>query len=237
MTLWVRVGAVALSLVLCADVAFAENGKKKKKTIAQGDHVTVTLKGEREIKGIYLGRHHNAVWVEVSGGEIGLDEDQVLKVTPSESAEHEFLRRKAALNVHDAKGFWELCIFASENNLTPQAQSAAQTGGWTGQVDLVADDQVIIEQREGQLVARAPPNLAGLLEVRGLGILEMPYAAETELCLVVDLARSRAIERLPDPMLSLDILGHRLPLMCLGAFEASAPLKVVLALMRRPIDP
>ena len=127
MTLWVRVGAVALSLVLCADVAFAENGKKKKKIIAQCDHVTVTLKGEREIKGIYLGRHHNAVWVEVSGGEIGLDEDQVLKVTPSESAEHEFLRRKAALNVHDAKGFWELCIFASENNLTPQAQSAAQT--------------------------------------------------------------------------------------------------------------
>ena len=117
------------------------------------------------------------------------------------------------------------------------AQSAAQTGGRTGQVDLVADDQVIIEQREGQLVARAPPNLAGLLEVRGLGILEMPYAAETELCLVVDLARSRAIERLPDPMLSLDILGHRLPLICLGAFEASAPLKVVLALMRRPIDP
>ncbi len=126
MASWARLGAVALSLVLCANAAFAKDGKKTKKTIAKGESVTVTLKGEREVKGIYLGRHHNAVWVGVSGGEIGLDEDQVLTVTPTESPEHEFLRRKAALDAHDAKGFWELSMFASQNDLTPQAQSAAQ---------------------------------------------------------------------------------------------------------------
>ena len=115
------------------------------------------------------------------------------------------------------------------------AQIAAQSDGRTSPVDLVADDQVIIERRGDQLVARAPANLAGLVEVRGLGILRMPFAAEAGLYLVVDLAKSCAIERLPDPMPSLEILGHRLPLMCLDAFEASAPLKVALALMRRPI--
>ena len=120
-------GAVALSLFLCADAASAKNGKKIKKAITKGESVTVTLKGEREVKGVYLGRHHNAVWVEVDGGEIGLDENQVLKVTPSESAKHAFFRREAALDVHDAKGFWELSQFASQNDLIPQAESAART--------------------------------------------------------------------------------------------------------------
>ncbi|MGA9014408.1 MAG: phosphotransferase, partial [Acetobacteraceae bacterium] len=59
--------------------------------------------------------------------------------------------------------------------------------------DLVADDRVDID--EG--IARPPPGLAGLLEVRGLGIVRLPHAAEARLALVVDLG-SPAM-RLPAP--------------------------------------
>ncbi|MEQ1917913.1 MAG: hypothetical protein ABL955_01830 [Elusimicrobiota bacterium] len=126
MTSMAPLAAVALSLVLCADAAFAKNVKKSKTTIAKGEGVTVTLKGDREVKGVYLGRHHNAVWVGVGGGEVGLDEAQVLKVAPSETPENEFLRRKAALAPNDVKGWWELCKFASENELVNYARSAAE---------------------------------------------------------------------------------------------------------------
>ena len=44
---------------------------------------------------------------------------------------------------------------------------------------LVADDQVWVErQKDGSLVASAPSNLAGKIEVRGLGILEVPHRGE-----------------------------------------------------------
>ena len=108
----------------------------------------------------------------------------------------------------------------------------ARIGRDTVPVDLVADDQVIVELRAGRLLARAPTTLAGRLEVRGLGILEMRFAGETELCLVVEPAKAAGIERLPDPMPTIEILGLRLPLLRLAPFEASAPLKVVLALTR-----
>ena len=110
--------------------------------------------------------------------------------------------------------------------------TAVPTEGQALPAVLVADDQVLIELRDGRLVARAPANLAGLIEVRGLGILQVPTVAETGLVLAVELAPSQLIERLPDPMPSLEILGEQLPLIRLAAFEASAPLKVVLALRR-----
>jgi len=58
---------------------------------------------------------------------------------------------------------------------------------------LVADDRV--EIADG--LARAPAGLAGLLEVRGLGLLRLPYAAPARLRLAVMLGP--APERLPEP--------------------------------------
>ncbi|RYY06286.1 MAG: hypothetical protein EON55_23680 [Alphaproteobacteria bacterium] len=55
---------------------------------------------------------------------------------------------------------------------------------------LVADDQV--EINDG--VARPPVALQGLLEIRGLGIVRLPYSASVPLVLEVELARP---ERLP----------------------------------------
>ena len=59
--------------------------------------------------------------------------------------------------------------------------------------DLVADDRV--EIADG--LAWAPPALAGLLEVRGLGILRLPFVAQAGLVLAV--ALDRPAERLPAP--------------------------------------
>jgi len=87
--------------------------------------------------------------------------------------------------------------------------------------DLVADDRVEIEDG----VARPVPALAGLLEVRGLGIVRLPYVAATRLALVVELGD--AATRLPVPARH-DALG--LPMTWLDAFAASAPDCVALAL-------
>jgi len=87
--------------------------------------------------------------------------------------------------------------------------------------DLVADDRVDIADG----LARPVPALAGLLEVRGLGIVRLPYVATARLALVVALGDDGA--RLPTPSrhATLD-----LPMTRLDAFAASAPERVVLAL-------
>lgn len=87
--------------------------------------------------------------------------------------------------------------------------------------ELVADDQVNI----GDSIASAPAPLAGMLEVRGLGIVRLPYRASAKLALVVDLA-VRA-ERMPMPERHPDL---DLPLIHLDASAASAPQRVALAL-------
>ncbi len=90
---------------------------------------------------------------------------------------------------------------------------------------LVADDQVTIEQ--GQ--ASPPAPLAGLLEVRGLGIVRIGYVAPVPLALVVRLASSgqSPVERLPH---SARDAALGLPLLTLDGFAASAAARVALAL-------
>jgi HPr kinase/phosphorylase len=87
--------------------------------------------------------------------------------------------------------------------------------------DLVADDQVDVS---GGL-AQAPAALAGLLEVRGLGIVRLPYVSAVKLNIVIDLTDQP--ERLPRPEFHA-ALG--LPMVRLTAASASAPDRVALAL-------
>jgi serine kinase of HPr protein (carbohydrate metabolism regulator) len=91
---------------------------------------------------------------------------------------------------------------------------------------LIADDRVFAEDAQGQLLLSPPPAIAGLLEVRGVGILRFPSVAQVPARLVVDLAMPP--DRLPEPLFH-GIAGHALPLLHLSPFEASAPLKVELA--------
>ena len=77
---------------------------------------------------------------------------------------------------------------------------------------LVADDQTLLTVTSGKLLATAPPNLQGLLEVRGIGIVAVDYVAEAELALVADLVPSHEISRLPDPAeATTQLLGTSFP--------------------------
>lgn len=87
--------------------------------------------------------------------------------------------------------------------------------------DLVADDRVDIDNG----IAAAPDALAGLLEVRGLGIVRLPYAATARLALVAELGAPA--DRLPAPARHA---GLGLPLIRLDPAAASAAERVVLAL-------
>ncbi|TNE59477.1 MAG: serine/threonine protein kinase [Alphaproteobacteria bacterium] len=94
---------------------------------------------------------------------------------------------------------------------------------------LVSDDQVAMEKC-AQFVRLSPPaTIAGLLEVRGLGIVKQPFRAEIPLGLVVDLVSSGDVPRMPDAQ-TTQILGFDIPCLKLTAFEASTPIKIKLAL-------
>ena len=96
---------------------------------------------------------------------------------------------------------------------------------------LVADDQVIIERRDGGLIASAPATLYGRLEVRGLGIVVVPAVPSATVVLAIDLVpATQPIERLPDADENTLITGLAVPLLRFHAFDASTPLKIALAL-------
>jgi serine kinase of HPr protein (carbohydrate metabolism regulator) len=97
---------------------------------------------------------------------------------------------------------------------------------------LVADDQVRLVRDGPRLLARAPDAIRGKLEVRGIGIVEVKALAEGELVLLVDLAAPADIERLPHADASEKLLGVELPVARITPWEASAPIKLAIAIAR-----
>ena len=102
---------------------------------------------------------------------------------------------------------------------------------------LVADDQVRLHTLDGKVIASAPQGLESKLEVRGLGIMRVPSVPRAEVALIVDLVAREAVDRLPDPWPVAVILGHSFPLLRLWAFDASAPIKLHLALASPQLPP
>jgi HPr kinase/phosphorylase len=98
-----------------------------------------------------------------------------------------------------------------------------------GGARLVADDQTRLERRGDAIAAAAPATIAGKLEVRGIGILEVPSRAEATLRLVADLVAPDSVERLPEPRFC-ELLGLPVPVVAVAPFEASAEAKLRLAL-------
>jgi serine kinase of HPr protein (carbohydrate metabolism regulator) len=99
--------------------------------------------------------------------------------------------------------------------------------------ELVSDDRVVVEREGDAVILSAPPTIAGLLEVRGLGVVPIcPVASRAALKLVVNLVQSHEIERMPETTTAA-IAGLNFPALALSPFESSAPLKLALALSRR----
>ncbi|AEG49313.1 HPr kinase [Sphingobium chlorophenolicum L-1] len=92
---------------------------------------------------------------------------------------------------------------------------------------LISDDYTRLLEIEGRLFARAPDRIVGMMEVRGLGLVDMPHADNAPVALAVDL--SDAVERMPLETAQRSIAGVGIPVVRLAPFEASAPIKVELA--------
>ena len=95
---------------------------------------------------------------------------------------------------------------------------------------LVSDDQTIVKRAGDRLVASAPPTIAGKLEIRGIGIVDMDAVDNVPVALIVELTGE--FQRLPDDSPERQILGVRLPLICVDAMTASAASKVAVGLDR-----
>jgi HPr kinase/phosphorylase len=98
---------------------------------------------------------------------------------------------------------------------------------------LVADDQSELHRHRAMVVVRSPPAIAGLIEIRGVGIVRVEPLAEAPVALIVDLVPSgaapEAIERLPRQATER-LLDVELPRILVAPFEASAAAKVTLTL-------
>jgi serine kinase of HPr protein (carbohydrate metabolism regulator) len=93
---------------------------------------------------------------------------------------------------------------------------------------LVSDDYTELRGVGDTLLARAPARIAGRIEARGVGLLEMPAVGEVAVCLYADLDRSP--ERLPEAA-TVRLAGLDIPVVALAALEPSAPLKLEYALV------
>ena len=94
---------------------------------------------------------------------------------------------------------------------------------------LIADDQSELWRRGEEIIVRSPAAIAGLLEVRGIGIMRLDALSEAPVALIVDLVAPEALERLPERQ-TAQVLGLTLPLIRVAPFEASAAAKLRLAL-------
>lgn len=98
---------------------------------------------------------------------------------------------------------------------------------------LVSDDYTHVRAEKGTVIASSPETIKGQMEVRGLGVIAMPCANEIQVSLLVEAQKAdMPTERMPLVPELRDICGVALPLFRIGLLEASAPLKVELALTR-----
>lgn len=98
---------------------------------------------------------------------------------------------------------------------------------------LIADDRVILTAVHGRLVAAAPPALAGLMEIRGQGIVRRPFVSPAPIDLVVDLVPLASAERMPADAASGPVEGVELQLLRLPVGSGDGPARVRARLARR----
>ena len=99
---------------------------------------------------------------------------------------------------------------------------------------LVGDDSVMLEVRDGALIASPHPNTRGMIEVRNLGLIALPVCEAARVSLVIRLDENapRFIDTAETPAIE----GVALP--CVRLWPGGAlVLKAELALERFGLDP
>ncbi|MCF8706601.1 HPr kinase/phosphorylase [Rhizorhapis sp. SPR117] len=99
---------------------------------------------------------------------------------------------------------------------------------------LVSDDYTIAKRKGKLLLASPPVNIAGKIEVRGIGLVEMEHTSDVPVALVVQLFDT--VDRMPlTPELRV-VAGISVPVMKIAPMENSAPIKVELAMKTFGLD-
>jgi serine kinase of HPr protein (carbohydrate metabolism regulator) len=93
---------------------------------------------------------------------------------------------------------------------------------------LISDDYTFVRRVQTRAVASAPERIAGRIEMRGVGIVEMEAVGDVPVALHVDLSAEPV--RLPEAAERIFIAGISIPSIALDGHQASAPLKVEAAL-------
>ena len=144
------------------------------------------------------------------------------KVKPKKAKAQRKARPKVEANVHAT------CVAIGARGVLLLGKSGAGKSDVALQLldrgaRLVADDRTILSARKGVLQARAPASIAGLLEIRGVGIVKLPRRARVKIVLAVRLDREGA--RLPPPQF-YRMLGVAVPQILLDARLASTPARI-----------
>lgn len=101
--------------------------------------------------------------------------------------------------------------------------------------ELVADDRVLVAVEDGVPVARPVEALAGLIEVRGLGLRRLPHRDRVSLALVVDLQAPDVARLPPEEAQTVRISGCMLRRIAPDRLERAA-LLVAAALLSEPCE-
>jgi HPr kinase/phosphorylase len=116
---------------------------------------------------------------------------------------------------------------SGKSRLALELIEAARTGSLPF-ARLVGDDRLFLQAAGGRLLVRPAQALAGLIEVRGVGVVRLPHEPSAVVGLVVDLGAD--VERLPQAQsLQAEIEGVRLPRLAVAPEDAALP--AVLALL------
>jgi serine kinase of HPr protein (carbohydrate metabolism regulator) len=101
---------------------------------------------------------------------------------------------------------------------------------------LVADDRVALTAVNGRLIARPHPRLAGLMEVRGLGLCDLSYEAAAVVRLLVELVAEGDMPRMPHAA-QAEITIQHITVPRLFASDAAAAAVIVMQLLAKPGSP
>lgn len=166
----------------------------------------------------------NAVKINITADQEG---GRIFEIDfPSQDVENRF---SFETNIHattvDIDGFGVLILGPSGTGKSDLALRLIQNKNAV----LVADDQTLVKNENSKLIATTPKSIEGLIEIRGIGIVKMPFKPQTEIKLCVSSASKEDIERLPSSSF-FEIEGVKVPQMSLDFFESSAPDKIVFKL-------
>lgn len=95
---------------------------------------------------------------------------------------------------------------------------------------LIGDDSVILDARDGRLLASPHPNTRGLIEVRNLGLIELPVRSQAPVALILRL--DPAAPRFVEAAETMEIAGIDLPMLALWPDSPVLALRAELALQR-----